>query len=355
MKKLKVKKKYLFYLLILGLGIFFPQLLYLLFKNKESVFFPMVFYLFFFLFGILLSFCYLIYQMRKNPSLFKRKRGQEVRTLSLILKFIYLCFPILFPIVYLIVTGLLDVIFLPSIFAGCGYSSLNAWSLTQIISVWGFHLNLLFVVPFCFLIFKKHHDFSSYFSLPHRLERTFFLIFPVTIFISLLSEAVWTVIYGDFFYHSFVYSLLALEIPLFSFLFFFSLLLCKRKDYRILLKSSMFAFVINFLLKKPLALAFYHISLPAFYGCILSQILSYFVFFFLILYFLHQKYHLDYEDTVRFIFDVLIRTLIIGILLLILEHFFIFPTSRILCFFTVLIFMMLAVFLFYLFFSKSLK
>ena len=99
------------------------------------------------------------------------------------------------------------------------------------------------------------------------------------------------------------------------------------KEYRQVFRCLICGFLTNVVLNIPLLYAFDSIGLPAYFGSTLSTILGYLVCSFMCLHFLHKKYHIDYEETIRRVFDILIAAVVMAIVLLVLRIFLPFDTT----------------------------
>ena len=100
----------------------------------------------------------------------------------------------------------------------------------------------------------------------------------------------------------------------------------------------------NALLNIPLLYGFHKMGLPAYYGSITSTILGYLVCCFMSLHYIGKKYKVNYEDTLKKVFNILIITIIMVIVLLVLKTFIPFvSTSRLINIFIIAIYAIIGI------------
>ena len=91
------------------------------------------------------------------------------------------------------------------------------------------------------------------------------------------------------------------------------------QEYKRVFIGLLTGLLINALLNVPLLYGFYKIGLPAYYGSTTATILGYLVCAFICLIFLHKKYQVDYEETVKCFIEVTTSVTIMAIVLLLLK------------------------------------
>lgn len=148
-----------------------------------------------------------------------------------------------------------------------------------------------------------------------------FFMVPMTIGLSFLSEPVWMLFYGASKYGPSVLSLF-IFVGLFMGLFTASVSIVQvLRDYKTVFVSLVVGVMLKFVFNNSLISTFYKLGLPAYFGAITSSIIAYLVSFIICLIVLHFKYNIDYEDTIRHLFDVLSGSMLMIIVLFVLKLF----------------------------------
>lgn len=148
-----------------------------------------------------------------------------------------------------------------------------------------------------------------------------FFMVPMTIGLSFLSEPVWMLFYGASKYGPSVLSLF-IFVGLFMGLFTASVSIVQvLRDYKTVFVSLVVGVMLKFIFNNSLISTFYKLGLPAYFGAITSSIIAYLVSFIICLIVLYFKYNIDYEDTIRHLFDVLSGSMLMIIVLFVLKLF----------------------------------
>ena len=156
--------------------------------------------------------------------------------------------------------------------------------------------------------------------------KIFYFIIPLFIFISILSKPIWQIFYGDGKFGSLIFSLQSiLQVASFGFLFSHYFLI-SAKSYKPFIFSSLTCFIIQILFKSAFAHALYSVSLSGIFGIFLSSFLGYLVSSLIAFYFLFKRYHLDFELSIKYFFDILICVVLTSVVILFLRTFLVFPT-----------------------------
>lgn len=148
-----------------------------------------------------------------------------------------------------------------------------------------------------------------------------FLMLPMTVGISFLSKAIWTIFYGASKYGPSVLTYY-IFIGLISGLFTAAITIVQTlKDYKTVFISLLTGVIVKVLLNTKLITIFYKMSLPAYYGVITSSVLAYFIPLMICLIVLKVKYKINYEKTIKNTIDILFTTVLMVVILLILKLF----------------------------------
>lgn len=150
-----------------------------------------------------------------------------------------------------------------------------------------------------------------------------FLMLPMTIGLSFLSEPVWTIFYGKSLYGPSVLSYF-IFVGLFMGLFTASISIIQvLKDYRTVFVSLVVGVMLKIIFNNSLMVTFYKLGLPAYYGVITASLVAYLVSFVICLIVLNGKYKVDYEETIKNFIDILCGCMLMIVVLFLLK--FIIP------------------------------
>ena len=161
------------------------------------------------------------------------------------------------------------------------------------------------------------------------LQWLLFFTIPMAFGLSVLAKPVWTVFYGASEFGPSVYQYYVF-VALATTLFTASITILQLlKEYKRVFVGLLTGLLTNALLNIPLLYGFHKMGLPAYYGSITSTILGYLACSIMSLHYIGKKYKVNYEDTLKKVFNILISTLFMVIVLLVVKHFIPFTsTSR---------------------------
>ena len=129
------------------------------------------------------------------------------------------------------------------------------------------------------------------------LNMLLFLIIPMTLGISFLSKAIWTLFYGNS-----VYGPSVLSYFIFAGLFI-ALFTCMitalqvLKNYKMVFISLISGVLIKIIFNNNLIVSFYQIGLPAYYGIITATILGYIISTIICMGVLYKKYNIKFKKS----------------------------------------------------------
>ena len=147
---------------------------------------------------------------------------------------------------------------------------------------------------------KDYDDIRN--KVTQTLEMLLFLAIPMVFGLSFLAEPIWTVFYGQeasLLYGSTAYQyyvFVALAMTLFTSTLTIVQVL---KDYKVVFISLLVGFLTKVFLNVPLLYAFPKMGLPSYYGSITATLLGYLIPSFIALIFLHHKYKVNYEQSIK--------------------------------------------------------
>ena len=147
----------------------------------------------------------------------------------------------------------------------------------------------------------------------------------MTLGISFLAKAIWTLFYGESIFGASIlsyYIFLGFIIGLFTCVV---TVLQVFKDYKVVLISLISGVVLKVLLNRNLLIAFNNMNLPPYYGFITASILGYLLSFIICIIVLRKKYKIDFEYFVRNLIDIVCGALLMILFLSLIK--FIIPIA----------------------------
>ena len=215
------------------------------------------------------------------------------------------------------------------------YSVNDAETIMSMISTWGSKFNMIILsvstgvvvslIPNLTQSVVEKDKSGINKKINQALSILLFLMIPMTVGLSFLSEPVWTVFYGVSKYGPSVLSFF-IFVGLIMGLFTASISIVQvLKDYKSVFISLVAGVLLKILLNNSLMISFSQLGLPAYYGVISASIIAYFVSFIICLIVLRIKYKVDYENTVKNFMDTLCGSMLMVVVLFLMK--FIIPTS----------------------------
>lgn len=225
------------------------------------------------------------------------------------------------------------ILLVKTLVGGLGYSVLDAESIMSVLSIWGFHLNMIVfmvsteiivrLVPNVTIRFVSQNMDDVRCKINQTLQSLLYITLPMTVGISLLSKPIWMIFYGESKYGSVVlayFIFTSLALVLFTAILHMVLSL---KEYKTMAISFVSGFFTKVLLTVPLIYGFHKMGLPAYYGAITATILGLLVPTVISLFVLRTKYKVGFEDTVKQGMNMLASIMVMVIVMLLLR--FILP------------------------------
>lgn len=297
--------------------------------------------------GSIFSFLYFFLLFRKN-SKFKKSASASLRNpvpKKEVLKKIFSHFkPIIIIGLFFFVYQFIDLFTLTHLYVSkFDYTLELSQKIMSVISTFGFLLNVLLVViiGIVFLMiyrFNLNESFDVVEIIQKEFPKLVYVGLPITILFAILSRPVWILFYGKSVVMESVYGIYAFSgFAFLLFLFVFALLFI-AKEYRVLFSFLGISLLLKISLDVAFSSAFVTMSLKAYYGPIFSSILGNLCFVFLGFVFYYFKYKIDYENLLHRVFDIIISSLIMAILLLVFQVLFQrFASNRIISFLIIVV------------------
>lgn len=309
--------------------------------------------------GALCSYFYLVMKTNRNrKELYKRTLRVEEPKISdqeIIRKILLYAFPFIMIDVFKSLINSVDVFTLvPVLVNGIGYTAAQAETIMGVISTWGLKINMIIASVATGLMVSLIPNLTSSFvkkdmddvreKINHTFQWLLFFTIPMTIGLSILAKPVWTIFYGVSEYGPSVYQYYVF-VALVTTMFTASITILQLlREYKMVFLSLFLGLIVNASLNVPLLYAFHRMGLPAYYGSTTSTILGYSSCIILSLCYIHRKYKVNYESTIKRVISVIMTTMVMAIALLLLQRIFPFnSTSRIFSVFYVVIYALLGI------------
>ena len=209
------------------------------------------------------------------------------------------------------------------------YSTKDAESIMSVISTWGSKFNMIISSVSTGIIVSLIPTLTASFvvgnqkDINKKVNQTFqiLLLFtmPMTVGLSMLAKPVWMIFYGPSKFGAPVFSYF-IYVSLFMSLYTTAVTIIQTlKDYKTVFISLLVGATLKLLLNVSLMNSFNKMGLPPFYGNISATIIGYLVSLIICLYILHKRYKINYEVTVKEIFNITCATVIMGLVLFLLR------------------------------------
>ena len=297
-------------------------------------------------FGAIVSFVYILSVIRKNKKQLTEERyavdephitRKEVAKKLFMYAFPFVMIDILKPFY-----NTIDMVTLvKTLVNGIGFNVGDAESIMGILSTWGAKLNNIVIavgtgivtslIPHLTADFVNNDMKEVNKGINKAFQMMLYVSLPMTVGLSLISKPVWLLFYGNSTYGSitFAYSIF---IALFTSIFTLSITIAQvLKEYKVVFIGLISGLFIKLCLNVALIYTFNSMGLPAYYGAITGSILGFLVSSILMLLYIHVKYKVNYESTIKEGFNILWATIIMTIIISLMR--FIVPeftTSRLL-------------------------
>ena len=140
------------------------------------------------------------------------------------------------------------------------------------------------------------------------LQILIFISLPMTIGLSMLANAVWTVFYGFSVSGTIILSLNVFTGLFLNIYMITSSALQGLNKFKIVYLATITGFVTNAALDVPIMLLYFHLGIPAYLGAITASIIGYSLSVIIALIALHKECKLEYKNTFRTVLKMIIPT-----------------------------------------------
>lgn len=292
--------------------------------------------------GAIASYLYLVVKKKQNQSKFNEKirsvNEPIITNKQIFKKIVVYAIPFILIDVFKSLYNYVDMVTVVKGLVNIAhFSVVDAESVMSMLSTWSAKFNMIVLavstgiivslIPTLTQSFVKKDTDDINHKVNQALSILLFFTLPMTLGISFLSEAIWTLFYGASEYGPNVlsyYIFVGFMIGLFTSTVSIVQVL---KDYKTVIISLLVGVVLKTLLNNNLMIAFYKMGLPAYYGVITASLVGYFVSFIICIVSLSKKYHIHYENFIKNMIDVICGSMAMIIVFFILKFFF--PISSI--------------------------
>lgn len=286
--------------------------------------------------GALVSYIYLVDKLFKNKSKFDTKARDVnepyISDKAIIKKIVIYAFPFImidifkslynYIDMFTVVRGLVDY---------AKYSASDAENVYSILSTWGAKFNMIVLsistgvvvslIPNLTESIVKKEEKQIHRKIVQALSILLYLTVPISFGISFLSDAIWTLFYGESLYGASVLSYY-IFVGLFTGLFTTVVTVLQTlKDYKAVFISLVIGVLIKLLLNINLLRVFMLINLPPYYGVITASIIGYLISFICCILILKIKYKVLFENIVKFIIEILCGSILMILVLTVIGLF----------------------------------
>lgn len=220
-----------------------------------------------------------------------------------------------------------------------GFDAKVAETTIGVISTWGSKINMIVVsisigitsslIPNVVGSYTKG-DFKD---INDKTNLTFkmliYLTIPMAFGISFLSEPIWHIFYGVDALSTSIFKLYILQVIFYGLFTTLITITQSMNQSKITIGALMLSFILKLVLNIPMMYLLNYINIKSYYGPIITDILTTFTSFTLVLIVLHKKYNFNYKTLIPFTIKVIVSLLGMFIILHMLKYIY-FDNSSIL-------------------------
>ena len=288
--------------------------------------------------GAFSAYVYLVHKKVRNKGKFNEKirsvNEPIVTDKTIVKKIIYYAIPFIMIDIFKTAYNYVDMVtVVKGLVNSVNYTAVDAETIYSMLSTWANKFNMIVLaistgvvanlIPNITESVVKKQEKEVNKKVNQSLSILVFLTIPMTLGISFLSKAIWTLFYGESTFGSSVlsfYIFLGFIIGLFTCVI---TILQVLKDYKVVFISLLVGIIIKILLNHNLMIAFNNMSMPPYYGFITASILGYLISLIICIIVLRNKYKINFEYFVKNLIDIICGSLIMILLLTLIK--FIIP------------------------------
>lgn len=287
-------------------------------------------------FGALVSFIYILSVVRKNKKQLNETKSKveepKISTKEVAKKLFMYAFPFVMIDVLKPFYNTIDMVTLvKTLVNSIGFNVNDAENVMGVLSTWGAKLNNIVTAIGTGIVTSLIPHLTANFvngdmkgvkrGINKAFQSMLYVSIPMTVGLSLLSKPVWMLFYGDNYYGTITFSY-SIFVALFTSIFTLAITITQLlKEYKMVFIGLISGLLIKLCLNVPLMYAFNNMGLPAFYGAITGSILGFSISAIIMLLFINKKYKVSYEDTIKELFNMIIASIIMSVVICILRLF----------------------------------
>ena len=319
--------------------------------------------------GALISYFYLLNKKKNNESKFNervRDVNEPIITNKVIIKKILIYgFPFIMIDIFKSMYNYIDLVnVVKGLVKYADFSVTDAEVIYSMLSTWGQKFNMIIfsistgiivsLIPSLTESFVKKDNVEVDKKTTQAFNMLLFLIIPMTLGISFLSKAIWTLFYGNSLYGPSVlsyYIFAGLFIALFTCMITSLQVL---KDYKMVLLSLISGVLVKAIFNNNFISSFYQIGLPPYYGIITATIFGYVISTVICMLTLYKKYNIKFKNCLNYFVEMMIGALLMIIVLFIISLLIpIYSKIRIVNLFIIIFYACIGAFVYFLYAYKS--
>lgn len=208
-------------------------------------------------------------------------------------------------------------------------------SITSIYTTWGIKLNNIILAISTGLITSLIPNIVSSYTKGDKkdvddkfnkaIQCVLLVIVPLTLFLSLLAESVWTLFYGDSYYGPIVFQAYVYSALFGSMYTIMVNTLQGLNKYKLVISSVLIGLIINMILDVPLIVICNNIGFNGSYGAVLGSIIGFSISILISMLVLRNKYGFSFHDTVKRIPNYILSYIVFVIVIVVMKLFI--PTN----------------------------
>ena len=287
--------------------------------------------------GAFASYLYLLIKKMRNKSKFNEKIRKVnepiISDKTIIMKIIYYAIPFILIDIFKSIYNYVDMVtVVKGLVRFANYRAMDAEVIYSMLSTWAAKFNMIILsistgiivslIPNLTESIVRGNEKEVHKKINQTLGILLYLTIPLTFGISFLAKAIWILFYGSSIYGPSIlgyYIFVGLFVGLFTSLV---TVLQTLKDYKAVFISLIMGVIVKIIFNYKFIIAFSKMKLPAYYGTITASIFGYLLSFILCLVFLRNKYHVNFEETLKNFIDIMCSSILM-ILVLFISRFLI--------------------------------
>ena len=292
-------------------------------------------------FGGLISYLYLKYKMNNNKDKFIKDKvniNDNVSKKEIIKKIITYSLPLIITSVVTNIYSMTDLSLIIRGLSSLGYKGSEVEEISSIISTWGNKICVLIqsvslgisvsLIPNIVSDYVKGDKSLFESKVLKSISMVIFLSLPMSVFISLNSNYLYTLFYGYSEYGIIVLKYLVFVSFLSSMHLVLNMILQGLNEYRIIYLNTIIGFLINGILDIPLMKIFNLYNIYPYYGAITSSIIGYMISIILIIIYLRNKYDFKFKNINNILIKMILPLIIVFTYNLIINKLIILNHNR---------------------------